>query len=87
MDSDLGFARWGGQDLNLRPTDYESDLALSSTRKTCVKTRDYRLALLAGPLGRELGGDEHVLAQDAAFADRSADSASLPYAVAVSRCR
>ena len=22
--SDLGFSSWGGQDLNLRPTDYES---------------------------------------------------------------
>ena len=24
MPCDLGFSSWGGQDLNLRPTDYES---------------------------------------------------------------
>ena len=29
--ADLRFLSWGGQDLNLRPTDYEFDPALSST--------------------------------------------------------
>jgi hypothetical protein len=31
MASDLGFSSWGGQDLNLRPTDYEFDPAISVT--------------------------------------------------------
>jgi hypothetical protein len=31
--ADLRFLSWGGQDLNLRPTDYEFDPALSPTRK------------------------------------------------------
>ena len=30
--ADLRFLSWGGQDLNLRPTDYEFDPALSPTR-------------------------------------------------------
>jgi hypothetical protein len=33
MASGLGFSWWGGQDLNLRPTDYEFD---SDTRATCA---------------------------------------------------
>ena len=31
--ADLRFLSWGGQDLNLRPTDYEFDPALSRTRE------------------------------------------------------
>jgi hypothetical protein len=31
--ADLGFLSWGGQDLNLRPTDYEFDPAPSATRE------------------------------------------------------
>jgi hypothetical protein len=31
MSPDLGFSLWGGQDLNLRPTDYEFDSEVSAT--------------------------------------------------------
>ena len=39
MPCDLGFSSWGGQDLNLRPTDYEFDSSISVTAAPPTKER------------------------------------------------
>jgi hypothetical protein len=43
MPGDLGFSWWGGQDLNLRPTDYEFDSDPPVTCAAgCIRPSDQR---------------------------------------------